>query len=224
MGRAAAVTPEALRCLFPEDVIVEVATGADENEELLYAEERALMSAMVSSRRREFAAGRNAARRVLAQLGVAGGPLLRRGADRDIEWPSGVAGSISHTKGLVAVAGARIIPGLQCVGLDVEEAGPLGDDIVSTICRDDELDALRHIPAPLPSDWPRLLFAVKEAAYKAWFPVSRREISFQQMRVTLDAAERRYAAKVDGDSARIRGRLAWDELHVAAGAVLTASS
>jgi 4'-phosphopantetheinyl transferase EntD len=220
------VTQEELRRLFPAGVIVEVATGADENEESLYAEERALMSAMAPARRVEFAAGRNAARRALAQLEAPRVPLLRHGADRDIAWPAGITGSISHTKGLVAVACGRVVPGVRSVGLDVEQAGPLGDDIVSTICRPEELGALARQPPPLPSDWPRLLFAIKEAAYKAWFPVTRREISFQQMRITLDVTERCFEAEVDTNVAaglRITGRFGWDEPFVYAGAILTSS-
>ncbi len=220
------MTLEELRRLFPAGVIVEVATSADENEESLYAEERAPMSALAPVRRREFAAGRNAARRALAQLGALGAPLLRHGDDRDIVWPAGITGSISHTKGLVAVACARIVPGVQSVGLDVEQAGPLGDDIVTTICRPEELDALLPEPPPLPSDWPRLLFAIKEAAYKAWFPATRREISFQQMRIMLGATERCFDAEVDAKVAaglRITGRFGWGEQFVCAGAILTSS-
>lgn len=221
------MTQEELRRLFPAGVIVEVSTSTDENEELLYAEERALMSSMAPIRRREFAAGRNAARRALAQLAAPRVPLLRHGADRDVAWPAGITGSISHTKGLVAVACARTVPGVQSVGLDVEQAGPLGDDIIATICRPEELDALAQQLPPLPSDWPRLLFAIKEAAYKAWFPATRREISFQQMRITLDVTERCLEAEVDANAAaglRITGRFGWDEQFVYAGAVLTPSS
>jgi 4'-phosphopantetheinyl transferase EntD len=217
------VKPEELRRLFPAGVIVEVATSADENEESLYAEERALMSKMALARRVEFAAGRNAARRALAQLEAPRVPLLRRGADRDIAWPAGITGSISHTKGLVAVACGRIVPGVQSVGLDVEQAGRLGDDIISTICRLEELDALAQESLPGPSDWPRLMFAMKEAAYKALYPVTRRMLAFHDVRVAVSAPMRTFSAEVLDQrdaSLVVAGRFAWDEVHVAAGAVL----
>jgi 4'-phosphopantetheinyl transferase EntD len=218
------VTQEELRRLFPAGVIVEVATGADENEELLYAEERALMSKMAPARRVEFAAGRNAARRALAQLEAPQVPLLRHGADRDVAWPAGITGSVSHTKGLVAVACGRIVPGVQSVGLDVEQAGPLGDDMISAICRPEELDALALELTPLPSDWPRLVFALKEAAYKALYPVSRRMLAFHDMRVDVSVASRSYRAEVVDRSVpdlHMVGRFMWDDEHVAAGAVLS---
>jgi 4'-phosphopantetheinyl transferase EntD len=218
------MTNEELRSLFPPDVIVEVATAADENEEWLYAEERALMSAMAPARRVEFAAGRNTARRALAQLEAPRVPLLRHDADRDVAWPAGITGSISHTKGLVAVACGRIVPGVQSVGLDVEKAGPLGDDIISTICRPEELAALARELPPLPSDWPRLVFALKEAAYKALYPLSRRMLAFHDMRVDVSVSSRSYRAEVLDRSVpdlRIVGRFTWDDGHVAAGTVLS---
>ncbi len=214
---------EQLQRLFPEGVIVEVATDADGNEERLHPRERALMGAMIPARRREFSAGRNAARRVLARLGFPEALLLRRDADRDIAWPAGSTGSVSHTSGLCAVACARITPGLQSLGLDVEQAGPLGDDIAGRISRPDELAVVRALPLPGTSDWPRVLFCMKEAAYKAWYPVTRRVLEFQEMRIALDVAARCYEAEVDGAEAglRITGRLGWDEKFVFAGAVLT---
>ena len=224
MGHSVSVTGNVLASLFPPGVVVEVATTADENEQSLYDAELALMGAMVPARRREFAAGRNTARRALARLGFPASPVLRHGNDRDIAWPDGTIGSISHTSGLCAAACARVTPALKSLGLDVEQAGPLGDDIIDTICRSDDLAMLGTFPPPWPSDWPRLLFAIKEAAYKAWYPVTRREISFQQMRITLDVAERSYVAEVDGSVAaglRVTGRFGWNEQFVYASATGT---
>ena len=226
MGQLCRVIGNRLASLFPPGVVVEVATAVDEDERLLHEGELAIMGTMVPARRREFAAGRNAARRALAQLGIPASPLLRQGTDRDIAWPEGIIGSISHTTGLRATACARVTPSLHSLGLDVEQAGPLGDDIVDTICRSDDLALLGSFPPPWPSDWPRLLFAIKEAAYKAWYPVTRREISFQEMRITLDVAQRTFFAEVDGSVAadvRITGHFGWDEQFVYAGAVLTSS-
>ncbi len=224
MGHLASVTGSGLESLFPAGVVVEVATAADEDERLLFEAELALMGSMIPARRREFASGRNTARRALAQLGIPPSPLLRQGTGRDIAWPAGLIGSISHTRGLCAVACARISSQLQSLGLDVEQPGLLGDDIVPTVCRSDELQMLAAFPQPWPSDWPRLLFVMKEAAYKAWYPVTRREISFQEMRVTIDVAERSCVAEVDGNVAaglKINGRFGWEEHLVYAGAVLT---
>jgi 4'-phosphopantetheinyl transferase EntD len=114
------------------------------------------------------------------------------------------------------------------VGLDIEEAGPLAPEIVHTVCRDDELAALAASAPPTPSDWPKLLFAAKESAYKAWFPVTRTPLEFRHMVLRVDAAARRFRAHVEHEAARelvagglvLEGRFAWDPSLVAAGAVL----
>jgi 4'-phosphopantetheinyl transferase EntD len=220
------MTPDDLQRLFPDQVLVEVGTDADENEDLLHPVELALMGAMVATRRREFTAGRNAARRALARLGFADAALPRRGSSRDVEWPAGSAGSISHTRGLRAVACVRTGE-LLSVGIDVEEAGLLGADIIDAVCRPDELAALTGTPAPSPSDWPRLLFAMKEAAYKALYPITRRMLTFHDMRIAVTVDSKSFRAEVLHEPVarlQVGGRFGWNEHHVAAGAVVTASS
>lgn len=217
------MTRDDLQRLFPESVIVEVATEADADESLLHPAEVALTSAMIPARRREFAAGRNAARRALARLGFHDATLPRRPESPDVLWPEGSTGSISHTRGLEAVACARSSAVLS-VGIDVELAGPLGDDIVDAICRPEELLALGNVPPPRPSDWPRLVFAMKEAAYKALYPVTRRVLTFHDVRVEVNVPRRSYRAEVldqPADGVQLEGRFAWDNDFVAAGAVLS---
>jgi 4'-phosphopantetheinyl transferase EntD len=110
----------------------------------------------------------------------------------------------------------------------VERAGPLGDDIVREICRDDELAALAAAPAPAPSDWPRLIFAIKEAGYKAWFPLTRTPLEFHAMQVRVDPEARRFAATVHHAAAArlggapwvLEGCYGWNDAVVTAGAVL----
>jgi 4'-phosphopantetheinyl transferase EntD len=204
-------------------VVVEVATAADEDDSLLHPAELALMGAMVPGRKGEFAAGRNAARRALGRLGFPDATLPRRPGSSDVHWPEGIMGSISHTRGLRAVACVRTSQ-LRSVGLDVEEAGPLGDEIIDAICRPEELAALAQSAAPLPSDWPRLVFAMKEAAYKALYPVTRRVLTFHDVRVDVNASQRSYRAEMPDRPApelQVAGRFHWDDTWVAAGAVIS---
>jgi len=118
--------------LFPEGVVVEVATP-EMWEGPLYPEEEVSIRNAVRKRRREFAAGRNCARRALAFLGVQD-CALPMGNDREVLWPEGIVGSISHCDDLCAVAVARrdFAAG---IGLDVERAGGAdahGGDVVAT--------------------------------------------------------------------------------------------
>ncbi len=216
-----------LASLFPPFVIVEAAGTGDDDECLLPPEESRWLAPMAPVRRREFTLGRNTARRALARLGFPRVAIGRQGDDRDPEWPAGIVGSISHTHG-VAVAACARAGDVLAIGLDVERAGPLGDDIVRDICRDEELDALRGLEPPGPSDWPKLLFAVKEAGYKAWFPRTRAPLEFHSMHVTLDPLARRFSATVQHAATAhlsdapwvLEGRFGWNADVVLAGAVI----
>lgn len=211
-----------LQRLFPDQVVVEVATDADEDESLLAPVELAVMGAMVESRRREFTAARNAARRALARLGFADVALPRVTGGRDVHWPEGSVGSISHTRDLRAVACARATD-VACVGIDVEEAGPLGAEIIDAVCRPEELAALATVSPPSPSDWPRVVFAMKEAAYKALFPLTRQMLMFHDMRIKVFVESRRFEAELLHQPVphlQLGGRFGWDAQHVAAGALV----
>lgn len=216
------MTRDDLQRLFPEGVVVEVATESDEDESLLHPAEGALTKAMIPARRREFAAGRNAARRALARLGFHDATLPRRSSSPDVLWPEGSAGSITHTHGLRAVACARSST-IRSLGIDVEQAGPLGDDIIDAICRPEELSAMAGMLPPIPSDWPRLIFAMKEAAYKALYPLTRRVLTFHDMRLEVNVPLQSYRAEVLDEPVHLRlaGRFAWDDVYVAAGAVVS---
>ena len=215
-----------LEQLFPTAVAVEAATEADADEGLLPPEEARLLGPMAPIRRREFTLGRNAARRALTRLGLGPVAIPRHDGERDPVWPATIVGSISHSHGIAAAACARAGE-LLGLGLDVEQAGPLGADIVRTVCRDDDLEMLWDAPAPAPSDWPRLVFAMKEAGYKAWFPLTRAPLEFHAMHLRVDARARRFTATVHHAAASqlpapwvLEGRFGWNGEVVVAGAVL----
>jgi 4'-phosphopantetheinyl transferase EntD len=42
--------------------------------------------------------------------------------------------------------------------------------------------------------WDRLLFSIKEAAYKAWFPLTARGLRFEDVSVKIDQPCRRFSA------------------------------
>jgi 4'-phosphopantetheinyl transferase EntD len=66
---------------------------------------------------------------------------------------------------------------------------------------------------------------MKEAAYKAWYPVTRRPLEFHEMRIEMDVGPRSYEAEVveaPVPGLSITGRFGWGERLVYAGAVLSA--
>ena len=95
--------------LFPPGArVAEMRAGGDPSA--LLAEEMRHLGASVDKRKREFAAGRLCARRLLAEFGITDFPV-RVADDRQPLWPESLVGSITHTTGIagghVAAAVAR---------------------------------------------------------------------------------------------------------------------
>ena len=109
------------------------------------------------------------------------------GADRAPAWPPGVAGSITHAEGIALAVAARA-SAFVALGLDAEPDEPLPEDAAAEILRPGERAACAALPDP---GWAaRLVFAAKEAAYKAQHPLSRRLIGFAALAVTLGPGNR----------------------------------
>ena len=161
------------------------ATRGDAPEATLLPPEEALVARAVEKRRRDFATGRHCARRALAHLGIAPGPLLAGPAGEPL-WPAGVVGSITHCAGYraAAVAWAGEVP---TIGIDAEPHEPLPDDVLEIVALPAEKARLRQL-ATAGDDairWDRVLFCAKEAVYKAWYPHARRMLDFDQADIDL---------------------------------------
>jgi 4'-phosphopantetheinyl transferase EntD len=147
---------------------------------VLYPEEEAVVARAVDKRRKEFAGGRHCARAALAELGLPPAPILpgERGSP---VWPDGVAGSITHCDGYRAAA---VSVDVLSVGIDAEPHEPLPDGVLESI----SLPAEREMLTALGRDrhWDRVLFSAKESVYKAWFPLARRWLGFEEARIDLD--------------------------------------
>jgi 4'-phosphopantetheinyl transferase EntD len=167
--------------LLPHDVIVVQQIGAFHG--FISAEEQEALGSTVPKRRLEFTAGRTCARRALQLLGVTPSPLLR-GLSREPLWPSGIVGSITHCDGYCAAAVA-FTDRYSGIGIDAETNGPLAKGILETISLREERERLDMLPR---TDlcWDRLLFSIKEAVYKVWYPVAKSWLGFEDACVTID--------------------------------------
>jgi enterobactin synthetase component D len=125
--------------------------------------EASAVASMPPRRRREFLAGRLAARRALRAVGLDCGDIPRAG--RLPLFPPGRAASISHSAG-VAVAVARA-PGRDTpLGCDLE-LRPLPAGAARLVLREDE-EEVRCAVRPGGAPWSvTALFSAKEAAWKA---------------------------------------------------------
>ncbi|MFY0619875.1 4'-phosphopantetheinyl transferase family protein [Shimia sp.] len=148
-------------------------------------------------RRREFAAGRQAARAAMRQLG-ARQHAIPVGPDRAPVWPSGLSGSISHdASSCVAIVG----PTAQFLafGVDVEPDAPLPEAVIEEICVSDERIWLDSQPARQRGVLARRIFCAKEAVYKAQYPLTRALFGFDAVHISLNALESGFSARFRRD-------------------------
>ena len=177
----------ALRAVVPPGVAVGAADPTAPTTGL-WPEESAAMARAIPARRREFAAGRRAARAAMQALDLPAAAILP-GPDRAPVWPDGVIGSISHGGGacLALVARQGVITGL---GIDLEPAERLPQDMVEAVCTGPEHAAITgHYLLG------RVIFCAKEAVYKAQYPLSHQTLEFHDLETGIDLAEGQFEAR-----------------------------
>lgn len=144
----------------------------------IYPSEVAHIAQARPARQREFSAGRKAARAAMADFDLpqAAVPMA---PDRAPIWPAGVAGSITHSQSQCLAVVTRHA---QSIGIDLEEARPLDQQLQSVICSPQEL---ARIAGPKQDMLAKLIFCAKEAAYKAQYPLTKTLLGFDHFDVTL---------------------------------------
>jgi 4'-phosphopantetheinyl transferase EntD len=197
--------------LLPTSACAEMFSDAPESA--MWPIEAAAVAGAVPERRREFGTVRHCAREALRQIGAPAVAILPDG-DGAPRWPAGVVGSLTHCAGYRGAAVARS-GALRSVGIDAEPHAALPSEVLDLVLREDE----RSWPewaAGLHRD--RVVFCVKEAVFKAWFPLTRRWLDFADVSVTL-GSDGAFDARVHEDR-RFSGRWLVDRgLVVAATAV-----
>ena len=148
-------------------------------------EEEPLIAKSVPKRRSEFITVRYCARQALGELGVPPAPILK-GEKGEPCWPDGVVGSLTHCRGYRGAAVGRGAA-VRSVGIDAEPHDVLPTGVLDAISLPAERAELIAMPAGL--HWDRILFCAKEATYKAWFPVTRRWLGFEDAHITFDVDE-----------------------------------
>lgn len=158
----------------------------------LPAEDVAVANAL-DRRRREFAAGRSAARRAMAALGAPPRAVLA-GADRAPIWPAGFVGSISHTSDTCVAAVAERTR-VTALGLDLEPAAGLDPTLWPEICTASERNWLALQAGRDRALLAKVIFSAKEAAYKAQYPITGTLLDFDAFEITPDLATGCFTAR-----------------------------
>ena len=145
-------------------------------------EEEQLIARSVAKRRNEFVTVRHCARVALGEIGVPPVPILK-GEKGEPCWPDGVVGSLTHCTGYRAAVVGRTGT-VRSVGIDAEPHDVLPDGVLGAISLPAERRELADMPNGL--HWDRILFCAKEATYKAWFPLTRRWLGFEDAHIVFD--------------------------------------
>ncbi len=141
---------------------------------------------MSAQRRREYLVGRTIANRLLRVLS-SGYCLNEPGAQRQPVWPGGVTGSISHSDGWCVVAVAESRLGLTSLGVDLASTEPLDSELLAYVCTPKERHELNN--CDLSVDPFKLVFSLKEAIYKAVFPLIRCYVDFIDVELAYQEGE-----------------------------------
>ncbi len=201
MSDLAALT-EALRGLLGPGVGV-AATDPTAAAGALYPGEDAAVTRAVPRRRLEFAAGRQAARLAMADIGLPPAPVPQ-GPDRAPVWPEGLVGSIAHCS-TACIAAVAPRTHLRAIGIDIEDATPLEAELEGTICTRSERAWLDRQPARDRALLAKLIFSAKEAVYKARYPLTGEMIGFDAVEITASTSTGGFSIAFPGGLARFPG-------------------
>ena len=151
------------------------------DEQALLPEEYEAFARSVLKVRRASGAARIVARELLQQLGAPPHSIPKSASGAPV-WPNGIAGSLAHASE-VAVAAVAMAHDFASVGIDVEPAGALDADLLEIVATADERRAIGTDAGRA-----RVLFCIKEAVYKAVYPLDRIFLDHHDVEVNLATA------------------------------------
>ncbi|OBH18723.1 4'-phosphopantetheinyl transferase superfamily protein [Mycolicibacter terrae] len=146
-------------------------------------EEEPLVARSVAKRRNEFVTARYCARLALEELGQPPVPILK-GEKGEPCWPAGIVGSLTHCAGFRGAVVGRDTD-VRSVGIDAEPHDVLPNGVLDAVSLPAERVELADLPSEL--HWDRILFCAKEATYKAWFPLTKRWLGFEDAHISFDS-------------------------------------
>jgi 4'-phosphopantetheinyl transferase EntD len=171
---------EAMAAIAPRNVRTGCRLIGDADEAHLLPEEARSIPARQPAMRRASGAARWIAHRLLADIGITDVAIMRAPSGAPV-WPDGIIGSLAHDDDM-AVAAVAPVGGIVSLGIDVEPAEPLPDDIFAIVATGAD-----RTGAADPRLAGRILFCAKEAVYKAAFPLDRDVLGYEDIAVDLDA-------------------------------------
>ena len=148
------------------------------DEHALMPEEAQAFASSVVEVRRASGAARTVARQLLVRLGHAQCAVPKAPSGAPI-WPAGIIGSLSHDS-RVAVAAVGMRRDVGALGIDVEPSELLPSDLLDLVATPQEQLTIGDDPYH-----GRLLFAAKEAVYKAVYPLDQTFLDHHEVQINL---------------------------------------
>jgi 4'-phosphopantetheinyl transferase EntD len=196
-------TIAAMRRLLPPGAVIR-GGGLCPRHGIIFPEEEKFIAGAAEKRRREFYAGRIYARRGLLELGQHPVPILPAPSRAPV-WPDGFVGSISHCASVCAAIVARTAS-VRGIGVDIDDAAPLGSDVADLVCRPADVTGRRRQEALLGIDLPKLVFVAKEAFYKLYHPMTGVFLDFSDVELIIDPWAREFEARLANGGPPVHGR------------------
>lgn len=159
-------------------ILVDHRVIANGDEFALLPEEFGAFATSVVKVQRASGAARIVARDLFHRLGHAQRAVAKSSTGAPV-WPDGLVGSLAHD-GEIAVAAVGNRCEFSGVGIDVEPAESLDPDLLGIIATASERAMIQRDPCH-----GRLLFSVKEAVYKAVFPMDGIFLDHHDVEVSL---------------------------------------
>lgn len=169
-----------LSSLFSDSVGVSLKALGD-REYAIFESERVSIRNAIPRRRIEYSTGRECARRAMVAIGHRPTPIPC-GEDRAPIWPTDLVGSITHGGGVCAAAVASSKT-FRSIGIDVEAVGSVPVELKHDIITEEEWQGFADEPSGI--DGLTLCFCIKEAAYKAFYPIRRKMLDFLEMKIEI---------------------------------------
>jgi len=169
-----------LDCLAPPGLLIGHRLITPGDEDALLAHEAASIPSPIASVRRASGAARIVARELLARLGYGPAAIPKAPSGEPI-WPEGIAGSMAHDD-RIAIAAVGPQRDFRSIGIDIEPAVPLSSDMLELVATPRELRDIAGDPLR-----GKILFAAKEAVYKAAYPLDRVFLEFRDIEIDLAA-------------------------------------
>jgi 4'-phosphopantetheinyl transferase EntD len=166
----------ALDTFAPAGIIVDHRLIAAGDEHAILPEEAGEFEHSVIQVRRASGAARIVARALLERLGHAERALPKAVSGAPI-WPRGIVGSLAHDS-RIAIAAVGASEKVSALGIDVEPAEMLSTDLLQLIATPREREKMEYDPYQ-----GRLLFAAKEAVYKAVHPLDHNFLDYHDVEV-----------------------------------------